>query len=71
MITLETDGFRVFATWCHQGMVAPRHSCHPAQFANFDYISDPNALGPKADAPPKKSMTAAERKAARNRWQNR
>jgi hypothetical protein len=69
MITRETDGFRALATWGRQGMIVPRRSRNPAQFAKFDFISDPN--GPEAGASRKKRMTAAERKVARNLWLNR
>jgi hypothetical protein len=67
MMALEkTDGFKVLATWSHQGMIVPRRSRNPAQFAKFDYVS-----GWKGHAPRAKSMTADERKVARSRWLNR
>jgi hypothetical protein len=69
MITRETDGFRALAAWSRQGTIVPRHSSNPAQFAKFDYISDPN--GREAGGSRKKRMTAAERKIARNLWLNR
>jgi hypothetical protein len=69
MITRETDGFRALATWSRQGTIVPIHSRNPAQFANFDCISDPD--GPETGGSRKKRMTAAERKVARNLWLNR
>ena len=35
MITADTDGFKVFAAWNHQGMILPRCSRAPAQLAKF------------------------------------
>ena len=71
MATPETDGFKVLATWNHQGMIVHRRSCDPVQFAALDTVSPPGKLGRKGGASRAKSLTAAERKAARDRWQNR
>jgi hypothetical protein len=68
----ETDGFKVLATWNHQGMIVQHgRSRDPAQFAELETISAPGALGRKGGASRAKRMTTDERKAARNRWQNR
>jgi hypothetical protein len=41
MITPETDGFKVFAAWNHQGMILRRRSRAPAQLAKLDTVLDP------------------------------
>jgi hypothetical protein len=71
MVTPETDGFKVLATWNHQGMIVHRGPRGPAQFAELETVSDPSTLGRKGGASRAKSLTADERKAARNYWQNR
>jgi hypothetical protein len=69
MVTRETDGFKVFATWNHQGMIANRRSSEPAQCTELDTVLDPATVGRKGGA--FRAMTADEREAARNRSQNR
>jgi len=71
MTTPTTDGFKVLATWNHQGKMEFRRSRKPAKFAKLDTVSDPNTLGRKGGTPRAKSMTADARKAARDRWKNR
>jgi hypothetical protein len=71
MVTQETDGFKVLTTWNHHGMIVHRRSPDPAQFVELGTTSDPGTLGRKGGPSLGKSMTADERKAARNRWQNR
>jgi hypothetical protein len=72
MVTPETDGFKVLATWNHHGMIVHRHCPDPAQFVELGTAPDPGTLGRKSRRPSLgKSMTADERKVARNRWQNR
>jgi hypothetical protein len=67
MVTQETDGFKVLTTWNHHGTIVHRRSPDPAQFVELGSTSDPGTFGRKGGP----SMTADERKAARNRWQNR
>jgi hypothetical protein len=73
MIAPETDGFKVFSTWNHQGAIVFGRSCDPSKLGKFDAVSDPGAPtpGPKGRASRAKDVTADARKAARNRWQNR
>ena len=71
MVTPETDGSKVLATWNHHGMIVHRRHPDPAQFVELDTASDPGTLGRKSRSSLGKCMTAGERKAARNRWQNR
>jgi hypothetical protein len=72
MITPKTDGFKVLATWNHHGMIVHSRYLDPAQFVEFGTASDhPGTLGRKSRPSLSKSMTADERKVARDRWQNR
>jgi hypothetical protein len=67
MTTLETDGFKVFAAWSHQGAIVLWRSRDLARFAKLDTASNQG----KGIVSRAKSMTADERRAARKRWHNR
>jgi hypothetical protein len=69
MITADTDGFKVFAAWNHQGMILPRCSRAPAQLAKFDTVSDPgaSALGRKDGAACAKSSVKRRPASGRKR----